>query len=417
MSEIVAGDTWLWDEAAEGLSFVPLDEHQTRRNVPLTPVQAVLLRERFGKYIAIQPAWEGDGYDLTPGGFVGDIVLGTTRLHIRPKVPIRNLFYMLTYAANLAQFRDEATTLAAADDLFEFVVKIFARQVDTLVRNGIARGYIEIDDSAPFLRGRLHLAEQLRRHLTRPGRFEQRLTEFTADMRENRILKATLGRLVHFDYRDDRLRPLLRRALSAFSEVTLCDVRPEECDRVIYTRLNQRYRSPLALARLFLQHLSLESHQGGTSFAAFLLPVHKVFEGFVSAFLTQAVAGRPEWRVAPQYHYTLDTGGRLPVRPDNVLYYEGKPVHVVDTKYKVFGEKPSADDIAQMIAYCVTLNVPRALLLYPNDQSTTDHFQIKGGIEVEAQAVSLAGSLAGFQHRWQQWADDLSLRTTAQAKY
>ena len=72
---------------------------------------------------------------------------------------------------------------------------IFVKRVDRLVRDGIARGYVESDDDPAYLRGRLRPMEHLRRSATRPGRFPQQVNEFTADLLTNRILKFTLWQL------------------------------------------------------------------------------------------------------------------------------------------------------------------------------------------------------------------------------
>lgn len=396
-----------FDDPADAPGVMRLRENERRLNVALSAEHAAILHSRFGKYVTVQRAWDGAGYDLVAGGFVGSVFVGDLRLHILPKVPLTNLFYMLTYAANLAKFRPETTSLAAADDIFEFIVSIFATQVDELVRRGIVRGYIEEEGSLPFLRGRLLLADHLRQTVTRPGTLYQRSTEFTADLRENRIVKATLARLARFDFDDRYLRPRLRRTLSAFSEVSLLDVRPEECDRVIYARLNQRYRSPLALARLLLQRLSLEGHDGATSFAAFLLPVDEVFEAFVSALLRERLAAHPRLTVRPQHRYKLDVDGQLTGKPDNLIGRDGAPALVIDTKYKVYGDKPSEADLYQMATYCHTLRIDRAVLLYPADMAIYDRYRFTSGVTVEAQALPLGGSLAEFQARCAAWVADL----------
>lgn len=398
--------------AAPGV--IELREYERRANVPLTVEQAAILRLHFSAALTVQRAWEGSGFDLTASGCVGSVFVGDLRLRILPKVPLTNLFYMLTYAPELARFRDEATRLAAADDVFEFIVSIFTGQVEGLVRQGIVRGYVEWEDAFPYLRGRLLLGEHLRRVVTQPGRFHQRAHDFTADLRENRILKATLAKLARLDYDDRQLRPRLRRAFSAFSEVTLADIRPEECDRVTYTRLNLRYRSPLALARLLLRRLSLEGHAGDTRFAAFLLPVHEVFEGFVSGYLREYLAGHPHLSVRPQFSYTLDEDGRVPGKPDNLLLWDGRPVLPLDTKYKVYGERPKPEDFYQMLAYCHTLGLDRGLLLYPADPAPGERFRFTSGVTVYAEALPLDGPLDDFRARCAAWARALSAEVAAE---
>ena len=77
----------------------------------------------------------------------------------------------------------------------------------------------------------------IRHHVRRVTR-----DEFTADLPENRILKFTLWRLARAGPGDDALRRRLRRTLSAFGEVSLAAVTPADCERVVYTRLNESYR-------------------------------------------------------------------------------------------------------------------------------------------------------------------------------
>ena len=128
---------------------------------PTHPRAGKALRERFGHYLTISRAWEPGAWEITARQYVGVIALDDLRVIIEPKVSMQNLFYMLTYAYDLPEFRRGAAELAAGDDLFEFIVVIFLRQVEQLVRRGIYRAYITHEGNDPFLRGRLLLAEHL----------------------------------------------------------------------------------------------------------------------------------------------------------------------------------------------------------------------------------------------------------------
>lgn len=216
---------------------------------------------------------------------MGLIALEDLRVIIQPKVSLRNLFFMLTYAYDLPDFRREAADLDLGDDLFEFIVLIFVRQVEQLVRRGIYRAYVTREENDPYLRGRLMLTEHLQQNAVHVQRFYERTVEFTADILENRILKYTLWLLSRMEFCQEHLRQQIRRAASAFAEVHLAPVAPADCDRVLYTRLNTAYRSRINLARLLIQHLSLEGRPGATQFASYLFDMNKVFELFVARFL------------------------------------------------------------------------------------------------------------------------------------
>lgn len=305
---------------------------------------------------------------------------------------------MLTYAHDLPDFGDQLAPLVAGEALFDFIVRIFIGQVDDIARRGIHRGYVDVEETGPRLRGRLLLAQQARRGPVVVG-FRQRANEFTADVLENRILRAAPALLARARFRDPELGPRVRRTLAAFAEASPAAMAPADCDRVVYSRLTERYRSPINLARLFLRYLSLEGRAGATPFVTFLVPMYQLFERFVARLLAEATAARPRYHVMTQHPIWLDEGRQLRGQPDIVLRRDGRAVLVLDTKYKVYGARPSPADVNQMVTYCQTLGVGRGVLIYPGDALPADVYELKAGGRLEVRALSLAGGLGEFKGR------------------
>ncbi|MCA9865830.1 MAG: hypothetical protein KIS95_12255 [Anaerolineae bacterium] len=375
-----------------------LTENETAVTAELSPAQAHLLRERFSDHLDVQRDWESGRFLLSAKRSAGIVAVDGLRVYIEPKVPLTNLFYMLTYAYDLPLFRDEEAPLAVGDDLFAFLVDIFIKQVNGLARQGIYRNYIDFEENTTRLRGRLLLGEHLRRNVVQPVRFAQRSNDFTADLPENRILKTTLHRLVGAPFGDDELRRRLRRTLSAFAEVSLVAVRPETCDQIVYNRLNTRYRAPISLAQLFLRYLSLEGHAGPMPFMAYLLPMAEVFERFVARYLAEYFAAHPLMSVRAQESIWLDEAFREKGRLDILLRWAGRSRLIVDTKYKLFDGAPTEADRNQMFMYCHALGVSRAMLLYA-DARPIDYEARFPGVSLSARSLALDGSLADFRTR------------------
>lgn len=395
-----------------GRQVIRLRENETQVSVAISQRQAETLVHRVKEeQLKIRRSWSS-GFDLSAGGHVGTISLHNPAeppldILIEPKVPIANLFYMLTYAHKLVDFGRELSPLTAGEDIFDSIVGIFVRQVDDIARRGIHRGYIDREESAAWLRGRLLVARQIRRGPVTVT-FEQQMNEFTADLLENRILRAALGLLSRATFRDPLLRPRVRRALLAYDEATSEGITAADCDRVVYTRLTERYRSPINLARLFLRHLSLEGRRGETPFVTFLVPMPQLFEEFVAGQLAEAVATRPRLKMDGQQSIWLDEERRLKGRPDLVLKLDGRARLVLDTKYKVYGDKPSNADINQMVTYCRTLGVSEGVLLYPGDEPHEDGFNMSAGVRLTTRSLSLAGPLEAFQARCRELAKELT---------
>ena len=386
-----------------GPATLYLREYESCLCAALTQEQADALHPQYDRYLTVQRGWQPGTWELTARHYVGTIVLSDLRVIIESKVSLQNLFYMLTYAHNLADFRPDVDPLAASDDLFEFIVIIFLREVERLVQRGIYRAYITEEDNHPFLRGRLVLADHLQRNALHVQRFYQRTSEFTADVLENRILRYTLGLLSRLEYRERDLRQQIRRVASAFAEVSLTPIAPADCDRVVYTRLNAAYRTRINLARLLIQHLSLEGRAGSTEFATYLLDMNKVFELFVARFLASHFASHPSIQVEIQPDIWLDVDRQEKGIPDIVLRRDGYPVLVLDTKYKAFHGRPDEADRNQMVTYCHTLGLPRGILIYANDLPVVHQAEFKG-IVLSAQALALHGSLDEFGIRCKQFA-------------
>lgn len=399
--------------AEEEHVLVRLQEHESKL-VTLDRATARALSMHFAKYLDVRPdltSETGETYLLTAHQYVGTIELDGLRIVIIPKTPTNNLFYMLTYAYDLPEFREEHSKIDESEELFEFIVEIFAGQVERLAQQGIFRSYVDRQENEPFLRGRLQMAQQVRRDAVDPGRFWQETADYTADVIENRILKWTLWHLSRAEYRNPRLRPRLRRALTLFSEVSLTPIAEADFDRIVYNRLNRSYQSRINLARLLLQHRSVEGKEGAVAFAAYLFDMNKAFELFVAHYLAaHFAAGRgPDQAidVAIQKEIWLDASERERVRPDIVLRRNGRPYLVLDTKHKKLQGLPDEGDRREMLEYCNTLHLRLGVLIYSDGSAQANHYLYSGEMvwTLRTQVLALTGSLREFQARCQAFAE------------
>lgn len=383
-----------------------LQEHKPRTAVALTPKQAEALREHYGRFLEIQPSWNG-GWDIKAKQFVGTIVLDGLEIVIQPKAAVENLFFMLTYAYDMPTFWPENTAYDQADDLFEFIVSIFASQVEALVRQGLYRSYLDFEADQPYLRGRLQMEQQLTRQHAVTATFAQRVNEFTADILENRILRFTLGQLSRLTYRQPDLRLRLHRLTMAFAEARYVPITAVQCDEVLYNRLNEPYRSRIYLAKLLLQHLSLENKAGNTPFAAFLLDMNKVFERFIGRFLERTFAEKQSpFSVMISPNIWLGEQPKEKGIPDIVLTYQGQPCLILDTKYKLFSGKPNEADRNQMFIYCHTMKLQHAWLIYPGELLAAYQNSFPG-MQLTSRGFALDGRLDEFVQRCDSFADNI----------
>jgi 5-methylcytosine-specific restriction enzyme subunit McrC len=344
-----------------------LREYQTTFGVALTPAERDELRRLAPSIAAVATVGANDCYDLTPGSEVGAVNLGTLAIEIRPKLTIDRLLFLLSYALDRGRWRETPFDLHERASLVEAIVPGFVFQVRRALRRGVLQGYRTEEDALLTIRGRIRFGDQLRERFGRVPPVEVRYDDFTEDIEENRLLKAAIGRLCRLRLRSATARHGLRAFDLALSGVRAVEYEPRWLPEITWTRLNERYRPAVELAKLILRSTSFDVAHGAIAASAFLVDMNRVFEDFVVTALREEL-----WldeRAFPQgtlgRALRLDTAGRIVLRPD-ISWWEGsRCCFVGDVKYKrVNAAGILHPDLYQLLAYTVAADLPGGLLIY-----------------------------------------------------
>jgi 5-methylcytosine-specific restriction enzyme subunit McrC len=347
------------------------------REVALPAEAYRVLRGRYAKQIDVSVTEQGGVYRVAARDYVGRIGLpGGGMLVVRPKVGVANLFYMLAASlpshAGLASFYPPPTGLQADPEIFGFVLALLVDRAEALLRQGLYRTYVPRQEDLPFVRGRIALGAQLRRHAELKHHHVCGYADLTLDIPENRVLAAAL-RLLPVLLQPEAERSLVRRAralLPRFEGVSIVG-RGEALallDGISFHRLNADYAPVLSLCRLALQRLTLDERVGAHPFASFLIDMPGLFESFVTARLRAHLAPHG-LRVVAQRHDYLDEERQVGIRPDVLVYRTGgsAPVLVLDAKYRQSAGTGHDlnPDLYQVSAYLDRYRLSRGVLVYP----------------------------------------------------
>ncbi|WP_317446351.1 5-methylcytosine restriction system specificity protein McrC [Streptomyces collinus] len=358
-------------------------------------------------------------WSLRAGSKVGAVAVGVpgvdepVTVRITPKTPITRLFFLLGYSLDpKGAWREGEVEVAEHRDLLPALAHTVERQVDRALRQGLLQGYRVTEESALVVRGRIREAEQIRRRFGATLPVEVTYDEYTADIAENRLLRAAVDRLLRLPGvpRDVRRRLLHQRGRLA--EVTVV-VRGQPLPEWRPTRLNSRYHAALRLARVVLEDASVEHTHGGLRVNGFMFDMNKLFEDFVTVALRYALRGSGRTSRLQDAHH-LDEAAAVRMRPDFVLYgADGAPAAVMDAKYKTEkrGGFPETD-LYQMLAYCTALGLREGHLVYAKgDVSHAAHRVRHAGIRIHQHALDLdqqpRGLLADIAAVAQQMVPDL----------
>lgn len=350
--------------------------------------------EVAGGKVTVGVGPEPGTWALTASGWVGAVVTPEVELLIRPKVPLHSLFLLLDLGLPPDAWRPATFAFGTDRNLLAAMAAFFARTAEQAVGRGLRRDYCQEEDRLVTLRGRVDIAGQLRT----PGVVSPvacRFDEYTADIPENRVLKAAARRLLRLPGVRPDTRRLLERLLVHLDEVTDVAVDPSAVDRIVFTRLNRHYEPALRLAALVLGNTSLLDRVGPADASAFLLDMPTLFQRWLTDRLARHLRGRLSVDPEPTVH--LGERGRVPMLPDLVLHDLGGGVaYAGDAKYKLTsGGRGKNADYYQLFAYLTALRLREGVLVYcqADDAPEREVVVRHSGIRLWTYPLSLAGSV------------------------
>ncbi len=356
----------------------------------LTPEQGRRLADS-GVLTAAPSPYQPGMWDLSPTGTVGAARIGDVEVWIAPKLTIDRLLFLIGYAADSKGWREETVLLDTRHGLIPAVAQALWRQSERAVGHGLLQGYRTVEESSLVLRGRLREADQVRRHYGLAIPMEIRHDEYTVDIPENQILLGAAIRMLTVP----RLDAGSRRRLAAL-RMRLADVTPPARGARLPawqpSRLNHRYHTALRLAEIVWQATAPEHVPGSTAANGFLFNLWKIFEDFVTVAISEAMQANHLGTASPQHPCHLDEALAVRMKPDLVWERAGRPVAVLDAKYK--RERPAGypdADLYQMLAYCTALGLRRGHLVYAAGAAEpARHIVRHAGVEIRCHALDLA---------------------------
>ena len=360
--------------------------------------------------LAIEPAHgETDAYHLTPGSTIGALEIGDLSVSIRPKLDISRVLFLASYAMGAFELQDERFHFDEADTLIEAL----ARALDSAARRAFARGllhgYRTEEEALHTVRGRIMVAEQIRRRFGVPVPVEVRYDDFTGDILENRLVKAAAALLGRMRIRSASSRAGLQWIAATLGDVSAVRYPPNTVPQVEFGRLNGHYREVVALSRLILRHWSYETEHGGIRAAGFLVDMNKVFQDFVTLALREelGVSDRTfcsDKDIPRPIH--LDEDEKVRLYPD-LSWWDGPTCTFVgDAKYKrIQDERVPNADLYQLLAYATALDLPGGLLIYAQGEAEPVVHQVRNsGKRLEIAVLDLSGTIDELRGRVRQLA-------------
>lgn len=207
-------------------------------------------------------------------------------------IPIQNLYFLLCYAWGLPEQREwinvDADSCPAVLDLLS---RLLTKGAEVLLKRGIAKEYRTHEEEITGIKGKLELAQTIKRNRHREGKTICTLDELTGDILLNQIVYASMYRILGNKDLDNAVRKDLRRTFLRFPKVQIIDISRATFKDVRLNRNNRFYRLILNVCEmLFANMLPEENRPGEYRFLDFTRDEDKmnsIFESFLRNFYRQ----------------------------------------------------------------------------------------------------------------------------------
>lgn len=337
---------------------------------------------------------------VSAGPYVGRIPLTPSiTVEVTPRLPISNLARLVDVAhgelVNLAHHqRSYLANPNTSLSVFEFIARDFAAATEQIMTNGFQKEYVRRNYAGPHLRGKLDVQMSIRKcwaagrnHEVATSRFEH-----SPDIAINRVLLAACELMLRNAIESGlggsdeflKIAEFLRQIPAGIGRLIPSDVMTAE-NTIRLRRLptfRQYYYKPLSIAAMALSNnsIALDTNGEDISMSTFLVNFETLFEKYTRRTLMS---------VKQNDFWILDgnKGGQKPLfedrknppaQPDIVLKNKlTRKSLIAEVKYK---EKPSRDDINQVIAYAVTYNTKHAILITQTNSNSKSGLNLIGTV-------------------------------------
>lgn len=249
-------------------------------------------------------------------------------------IPIRNIYYMLTYAfrvLNEQGYKKIATE--EFSNIAELCAAILCKGVSIQLKRGLNREYVEKEEMLSTLRGKINLSESIKTRAVLNKQLICTYDDFSVNSYMNQIIKTTMMLLLKSDISNVRKKDL-RKLLLFFSEVEVLDVHSINWS-IRYNRNNQTYRMLLSICYLVIAGLLQTNTDGTTQLMEFIdeQRMSRLYEKFLFEYYKKEF---PQISVsASQIPWVLDDdmSSMLPVMQSDIMLTYEKKIIIIDAKY------------------------------------------------------------------------------------
>ncbi len=343
-------------------------------------------------------------------------------MNVGPKIPIKNIYYMLCYAWNTLQRDDTALTgIEKFDNIFNLLAKLMINGIKNVIKRGFHREYLDYSEELSLIRGKIDVGGSIRQQLLTRKRLICEHDEFTYNVPFNQILKTTISLLVKSPCLDSVLKKELIDIRCHFSNIEEIRITLHTFSFLKYNRNNMHYKMLMNICELIYSGLITNEEGNILKFADFIRNEQMaiLYEKFVLNFYKKYLPPSQYKTYSPKIEWGIDSEfdhvglEYLPqMRTDIVIENNFDQTQtIIDTKYYASAlesrnysetKKLITGNLYQIYTYISNspyLGTVSGMLLYPTtEQELNLEYKINGKV-IKVKTLNLSSDWDGISKR------------------
>jgi 5-methylcytosine-specific restriction endonuclease McrBC regulatory subunit McrC len=275
--------------------------------------------------------------------------------------------------------------------LISYVVELFAENLLEEIRRSSDKDYTKVVESHNIVRGKINMQKTLTKHPFDRSKVVIEYRKRTENTNLMRVFKSVSLLLLEdrtFSYRAKQNLFEIRNLLQNVEKIEL---RESDFERVQFSRLNSRFETLFNQARtIFYNYMPYTAKIDSTPFWSILFDMNLLFEKFVEELFKKS-------KIQFSAQKSFQIYDKIKIMPDIVLND-----FVVDTKYKIYDERPKREDIFQLLSYVSTLNKKKGYLIAPTfeDRENLNFSPKIGGKDFEVIFINIGLGIDEVVKSW-----------------
>lgn len=251
------------------------------------------------------------------------------------KIPIRNIYYMLSYAYQTIGLSEyQRMNVEQFDNVKGLYIEILKIGLPVLIRGGLIKDYVQETDRTTVIKGKIDIGSSIKQNALVDKKLVVLYDVFSEDVLLNQILKATIQYLYKLPDISKPDKRFFFGLLPYFSDVTDIELSLRLWKKVEYNRQNIRYQFLIDVCRYLYEELLLDESNEEQWIREMKdeQRLSSLYEKFVFAFYKRDTC----YKVThPQIPWIVGDGfiEALPKMQTDIVLSDGAKTLIVDTKF------------------------------------------------------------------------------------